>query len=36
MKDAETPADTPSRELPRSGTVDVEAKEKAPHSGDSR
>ncbi|MBV8628525.1 MAG: Sec-independent protein translocase subunit TatA [Paraburkholderia sp.] len=36
MKDAETPVDTPSRELPRSGTVDVEAKEKAPHSGDSR
>ncbi|WP_153099280.1 Sec-independent protein translocase subunit TatA [Paraburkholderia hayleyella] len=36
MKEAETPADVQQRELPQSGTVDVEAKEKAPRSGDSR
>ncbi len=37
MKEAETPAaDAQARELPRTGTVDVDAKEKAPHSGDSR
>jgi sec-independent protein translocase protein TatA len=36
MKDGETPADPQARELPRTGTVDVDAKEKAPHSGDSR
>jgi sec-independent protein translocase protein TatA len=38
MKEGEGPADVQQqqRELPRNGTVDVEAKEKAPHSGDSR
>jgi sec-independent protein translocase protein TatA len=38
MKDAETPADaqTQQRDLPRAGTIDVDAKEKATHSGDSR
>ncbi|HEY3597693.1 MAG TPA: Sec-independent protein translocase subunit TatA [Paraburkholderia sp.] len=37
MKDAEAPAaDAQQRELSRSGTIDVDAKEKAPHSGDSR
>jgi sec-independent protein translocase protein TatA len=39
MKEAETPsADTQQqqRELPRNGAVDVEAKEKTPHSGDYR
>jgi sec-independent protein translocase protein TatA len=36
MKEGETPADAQARELPRAGTVDVDAKEKAPHSGDSR
>ncbi|MCC8405031.1 Sec-independent protein translocase subunit TatA [Paraburkholderia sp. MMS20-SJTN17] len=39
MKEAESPsADTQpqQRELPRNGAVDVEAKEKAPHSGDYR
>ncbi|SEB22336.1 Sec-independent protein translocase subunit TatA [Paraburkholderia sartisoli] len=36
MKEAETPADAQARELPRTGTVDVDTKEKAPHSGDSR
>ncbi|MGF6758417.1 sec-independent protein translocase protein TatA [Paraburkholderia sp. GAS42] len=36
VKDSETPADAQARELPRTGTVDVDAKEKAPHSGDSR
>jgi sec-independent protein translocase protein TatA len=37
MKDAEAPADAQAqqRELPR-GTIDVDAKEKATHSGDSR
>jgi sec-independent protein translocase protein TatA len=38
MKDAETPADTQTqqRDLPRAGAIDVEAKEKATHPGDSR
>jgi sec-independent protein translocase protein TatA len=38
MKDAEAPADAQAqqRELPRGGTIDVDAKEKATHSGDSR
>jgi sec-independent protein translocase protein TatA len=38
MKDAEAPADgqAQQRELPRAGTIDVDAKEKATHSGDSR
>ncbi|MGH8781879.1 Sec-independent protein translocase subunit TatA [Paraburkholderia sp.] len=38
MKESEAGADAPGtqRELPRAGTVDVDAKEKAPHSGDSR
>ncbi len=37
MKEAETPAgDAQQRELPRNGSVDVEAKEKAPRSGDYR
>jgi sec-independent protein translocase protein TatA len=36
MKEGETPADVQQRELTRNGTVDVDAKEKAPHSGDSR
>lgn len=38
MKDAETPAGDAQqqRELPRNGAVDVEAKEKAPRSGDYR
>ena len=38
MKEAETPAgDTQQqRELPRNGAVDVDAKEKAPRSGDYR
>ncbi|MCX4165803.1 MULTISPECIES: Sec-independent protein translocase subunit TatA [Paraburkholderia] len=35
MKESET-ADATQRELPRSGTVDVDAKEKAPNAGDSR
>ena len=36
MKDSETGADVQQRELPRNGTVDVDAKEKTPHSGDAR
>ncbi|AXF15637.1 Sec-independent protein translocase subunit TatA [Paraburkholderia caledonica] len=36
MKEGETPAETQQRELPRNGAVDVEAKEKAPRSGDYR
>jgi sec-independent protein translocase protein TatA len=38
MKDAEAPADTQTqqRDLPRAGTIDVDAKEKATHPGDSR
>jgi len=38
MKDAETPADaqTQQRDLPHAGAIDVDAKEKATHSGDSR
>jgi sec-independent protein translocase protein TatA len=38
MKDAEAPADAQAqqRELPRAGTIDVDAKEKATHPGDSR
>jgi len=37
MKDAESPAaDAQQRELPRNGAVDVEAKEKTPHSSDYR
>jgi sec-independent protein translocase protein TatA len=37
VKEAEAPAaDTQQRELPRDGTVDVEAKEKSPRSGDYR
>jgi sec-independent protein translocase protein TatA len=35
MKESET-ADPQQRELPRTGTVDVDAKEKAPNSGDYR
>jgi sec-independent protein translocase protein TatA len=37
MKDADSPsADAQQRELPRNGAVDVEAKEKTPHSSDYR
>jgi sec-independent protein translocase protein TatA len=37
VKEAEAPvADAQQRELPRDGTVDVEAKEKSPRSGDYR
>jgi sec-independent protein translocase protein TatA len=38
MKEAETPAGDAQqqRELPRNGTVDVDAKEKTPRSGDYR
>ncbi len=37
MKDPDAPADAQQqRELPRAGTIDVDAKEKAPHSGDPR
>jgi sec-independent protein translocase protein TatA len=37
MKEAETPAaEAQQRELPRNGAVDVEAKEKTPHSSDYR
>ncbi|WJF90619.1 Sec-independent protein translocase subunit TatA [Paraburkholderia bonniea] len=36
MKEADTPADAQQRELSQTGTVDVDAKEKAPRSGDSR
>ena len=36
MKEAETPADAQQRELPRTDTVDVDAKEKTPRSGDYR
>jgi sec-independent protein translocase protein TatA len=37
VKGAETPAgEAQQRELPRNGAVDVDAKEKTPHSGDYR
>jgi sec-independent protein translocase protein TatA len=37
MKDSETPSsDAQQRELPRNDTVDVDAKEKTPRSGDYR
>ncbi|MEI5997599.1 Sec-independent protein translocase subunit TatA [Paraburkholderia bengalensis] len=36
MKDGETPDAPPRDQISRTNTVDVDAKEKAPHSGDSR